>query len=92
MSKANNPTVAQRERWLRIAELGCIICGGVPAIHHCETGMGRRKNHDRVLGLCFDHHQGHQGVHTLGRRKWESIYGTEQELMAKVSIVLNEIH
>jgi hypothetical protein len=84
MKKSNNPSKSQRERWSKLADLGCIICGSPPSIHHCETGMGRRKDHDRVLPLCYEHHQGSMGIHTLGRKKWESIYGTEQELMDKL--------
>ena len=79
-----NPTKKQKERWERLRASGCIICGLPPAIHHCETGMGGRKDHDKVLPLCHFHHQGEQGIHKLGRRVWQEIYGTEQELMLKL--------
>lgn len=88
MAKA--PTKAQRMKWDLIANLGCIIpgCWHAPCIHHCETGAGGRKNHDRVLPLCYDHHQGVQGIHKLSRRVWEKLFGTEQELMATVERML----
>jgi len=79
MAKA--PNKAQRARWEKMREYGCMICGAPAAIHHCETGMGGRKNHDKVIPLCHHHHQGEQGIHTLGRKKWQATYGTEQALM-----------
>jgi hypothetical protein len=81
-------TKKQRSRWEIIRALGCIAtrhdipCGRQAAIHHCETGMGGRKNHDKVIPLCHFHHQGEQGIHTIGRKAWQEKYRTEQELMA----------
>jgi len=84
MSK--QPTKAQRERWARIAELGCVICGSNQTeIHHALTGAGGRKNHDLVLPLCYNHHRGSHGIHTLGRKRWVYHYGTEKELLDKLS-------
>lgn len=82
---ASPPTKGQRERWSRIVELGCAVegCPNPPAIHHCGTGMGGRKDHDRVLGLCHLHHQGKLGVHTMSRRVWQARFGTEDDLMAR---------
>lgn len=63
------PTKSQRARWERIRELGCSVCLMPAAIHHCETGGGGRKDHDKVAALCYIHHQGERGIHTLGRKK-----------------------
>lgn len=84
------PTKAQRARWAKILEFGCIIifCKRKPSIHHCGTSMGCKKDHDKVLPLCYFHHQGKQGLHTLGRRAWERIFGTEEELMEKLKKML----
>jgi len=88
--KNNAPTKAQRERWSRIIKLGCIVegCPHKPSIHHALTGAGGRKNHDKVLPLCYDHHQGDKGIHTLSRRVWEPIYGSEESLLARVDELL----
>jgi len=76
------PTKAQREAWALAAEKGCVICGNSQVqIHHAETGAGGRKNHDKFLVLCYLHHQGQLGIHTLGRKKWQAMFGSEQELM-----------
>jgi hypothetical protein len=87
MAKA--PTKAQRARWDKMREHGCMICGGMAAIHHCETGMGGRKNHDKVIPLCHYHHQGEQGIHSMARRPWQETYGTEQELMARINKIID---
>jgi len=83
-----SPTKQQKLRWDKIASLGCIICGSPACIHHASTGGGGRKNHDIVLPLCRLHHQGALGIHTLGRKAWARIYGTEQELLEKLEEML----
>lgn len=68
--------------------LGCMVCGSAPEIHHCHTGGGGRKDHDKVIGLCWMHHRGPQGIHFMGRKKWQPIYGAEQELLDKLESML----
>jgi len=84
MAKA--ATAKQRARWERLRELGCSVCKAfMPEIHHAKTGMGGRKNHDLVFALCHFHHRGVKGIHTIGRKVWQEIYGTEDEHLAKVA-------
>lgn len=78
-------TKAERAHMAKVRDLNCILCGGIAAVHHCETGRGGRKNHMKVLPLCYAHHQGWDGIHTLGRKAWQAKHGTEQELMQKVA-------
>jgi hypothetical protein len=87
------PTALQKRRFARVAEIGCIICGGIAEIHHCGTAMGRRKNHDLVIPLCHSHHRsGGYGVAIhAGKKAWEEIYGTEQELLEKVSKMVDNV-
>jgi len=82
------PTKTQRDRWRRIAEIGCLICAQPAEIHHCLTGAGGRKNHDKVIGLCYLHHRGKQGIHFMGRKAWARICGTEQELLDKIDLMV----
>lgn len=86
-------TPKQKQRAANIVAFGCAIdgCQNEPMIHHCETGGGGRRDHNKIIGLCHWHHQGEQGIHTLSRRIWEPIYGTEQELMKKVAGWLGEL-
>lgn len=83
------PTKQQREKWRRIGEIGCMICGAQPELHHCFTGAGGRKNHDHVIPLCWTHHRSPQaGIHGMGRKAWQKKYGTEQELLDKLDLML----
>lgn len=82
--RSNKPTEAQRERWERIRSLGCIVCGVMAEIHHCFTGAGGRKNHDKVIPLCHYHHRGGAGIHSIGRKTWQELFGKEQELIEVV--------
>jgi len=51
------PTAAQKRRWSKVVELGCLICDGPAEIHHClhDCGMSQR-DHDQVAPLCPGHH------------------------------------
>lgn len=91
MSK--QPTKEEREYWAKLADLGCIVngCRRRASIHHCGTGAGGRKNHSKVIPLCHKHHQGDEGIHTIGRKLWQIIYGTEEYLMNKAREMINEI-
>lgn len=45
----------------------CFVCGRYGTeIHHCIYGNANRKLSERyglVVGLCYNHHRGNQGVH-----------------------------
>ena len=85
-TKGNKPTQAQYARFERIRELGCSVCGKPnPEVHHAETGGGGRKDHNKVFALCVMHHRSSsEGLHGMGRKAWEAIYGTEQEHLERV--------
>jgi hypothetical protein len=87
--KSNQPTAKQRKAWEEIRKLGCSVCGeSNPQIHHCFTGGGGRKDHDKIIPLCEYHHVGAMGIHTLGRKKWQAEYGSEEELLIKAERLL----
>ncbi len=68
-SPLGEPGIAQRLRWDRIRDVGCLACrlryprmGSVPCeIHHLTVG-GRhgapRLGHEHTIGLCTWHHRG----------------------------------
>lgn len=76
-----------------VAGLGCVVCrnngsGPTPAaIHHIRfgQGMGQRASDYLVIPLCHMHHQhGGKGVAIhAGQREFESLYGTELDLLAQ---------
>jgi len=92
---AKPATKAQRIRWEKIRLLGCIIhwCGRPALIHHCGTNAGGRKDHDKVIPLCHEHHarESHVGIHRMGHRAWEERFGTEEFHMDIVKELLGEI-
>lgn len=81
-------TPAQRHMQ-RVRELGCVVCDrqgnpGTPAAaHHIREGAGGgQKSGDYLtIPLCHFHHQGEEGIHTLGTRLWQSRYWGELDLL-----------
>ena len=87
---ANSPTAKQLRKWNELVAQGCIACridgrGYVPAtIHHCGPTCGKR-DHDRVIGLCAEHHLYQFAVEGVPNREKNPIefaarYGTDDEL------------
>ena len=83
-------TASEKKHMSRVAALGCIICGRAATIHHCGTYMGGGRNHLRVIGLCWEHHLGPMGIDgkKMGKRKWEEIFGTEEDLLEQLKAEL----
>lgn len=85
-TKQTGKTKEDRKYLDRVASLGCIICGAPACIHHIREGQGmsQRASDRDVLPLCHNHHQGKEGIHTLGTRTWQKKFGTELELLERV--------
>jgi hypothetical protein len=82
----------EEKAWLsKVAALGCCVCKAPANVHHIRTGMGMGQRNDtyHTLPLCHFHHQGAQGIHTLGTKAWQAKYGSETDLLAKVIEALN---
>ncbi len=70
----------------RVAGLCCIACRALrladdtPAeVHHIKTGQGRKRANDfDTMPLCFIHHRGPLGIHTLGLRAWQAFIGFDE--------------
>jgi len=89
MAKKKQATKAEKDHMGTVAALGCISCGADAEIHHLP-GQGVRASHYETIGLCPTHHRnGNIGtaVHS-GRRSFEANFGTERELLAKVTRML----
>ena len=69
---------------------GKVIGKAAPSeAHHCGTGMGRRKDHAKVIPVCQDCHISRPGGECLlSRREWEREYGTEDYHLQKTEIFL----
>ncbi len=84
------PTKLEKQHMDRVARIPCLVCSDWPvAVHHAKTGAGGRKNHMLVLPLCYTHHQGREGIHTLGRKAWQAMFGTEDEMLERVKKLLD---
>jgi hypothetical protein len=81
-------TKVEKEKYRKIAELGCSLCrhlqlGETPAeLHHIRRGNIPRAQAP-VIGLCTYHHRGsNTSIHGMGRKRFEREYAiTEKELL-----------
>jgi hypothetical protein len=86
-------TKSEKEKYRKIAELGCSLCRhqgneGTPAeLHHI-----RRNNIPRsqapVIPLCTYHHRGGGGVHFLGHKRFTREHGISQEQLLEQTLEL----
>lgn len=93
-AKARPSNKAELEHWERVKKLACIVgpegCNyrGLPVTrHHCGTGGGGRKNHMKVIPLCWEHHLGAKGIDgkRMSKRDWQLEYGQEDILLLRVA-------
>ena len=78
-------------RLAAVRGMACAVCGRMPCeAHHIDTGMGRRKDHQKTIPLCLEHHRGESGINggRIGRKVWQARYGTEKELLAQTNELL----
>lgn len=76
----------------RVREIGCIVCKHIhesyfpcQALHHVESVRDGLSEY-AVVPLCYDHHQGPEGVHGLRRRVFEMRYKlTDVDMLALVA-------
>lgn len=93
-------TRAEQQHLDAVQSLGCIACmilgyEDTPAcIHHVRRGqgMGQRASHFEVLPLCPWHHQDGPAGEAFHEAPtlWQTAFGTEDELLAKVARMLRE--
>lgn len=84
------PTKPEKTHMALVKNMPCVICGIKPVdVHHAGTGMGGRRDHMKVLPLCKNHHQGKEGIHTLGRKIWREKFGTEDYFLKLIEDKLN---
>ena len=80
------------------AELKCAVCEafgfvqiGPTYAHHTICGRySQEKTPDReAIGLCWDHHQGPQGIHT-DKAAWVRQFGSDRDYIAATLDKLGE--
>jgi hypothetical protein len=80
-------------RLAAVAQLPCCICGARPVhVHHCISGRySQRKAPDSMtIPLCWNHHQGPEGIHA-DKRAWEARWGPDTGFLAKVNRLLERM-
>ena len=85
-------TAAERKHIGRVKTLPCACCGRgfTSSAHHIREGQGmsQRASNWLVISLCYDSHQGPQGVH--GDKSLMRIYKTDElDMLAKTIEMLN---
>jgi RecA-dependent nuclease len=79
----------------RVAAVGCVICRRLHGIytpcqvHHVAEGSGLRSDFS-VAGLCELHHTGSSGLHTLGTKRFCSLYRIPGETEYGLLVMVNE--
>ncbi len=89
------------KRFDSLANYGCCVCRVVhhaysPACIHHLTGIkyratGKKANDEHSIPLCHRHHQGEDGIHTLGMRVWEERFGKQEVYLEMVNEYLDEL-
>ncbi len=64
-----------------VASQGCCICGNLANVHHIREA-GEPRNDFKTIPLCYDHHQGANGIHHLGKTEWRKRFGHEIYFLA----------
>jgi hypothetical protein len=76
-------TKKEREHLNRVVSLGCVICNKNSNVHHIRI-LGEPRDHFKTIPLCYNHHQGREGIHTKGKKEWRKIYGHELDMLDKI--------
>lgn len=72
----------------KVADLGCLVCGGPAEIHHprFSAGMSQRAPHWFAVPLCPIHHRFGafgQAIHN-GQQEFEKNHMSEQDMLCEV--------
>ena len=82
-------TATEKKHLARVAQMNCVVCEQIgfvtpcQQVHHVRARHGwGRTSHMAVIPLCWEHHQGKTGVHSMGREQFAEMYGkSEIEMM-----------
>ena len=79
----------RKARFESLSEYGCIICMRPSEIHHLigykYSSLSKKADDSNTIPLCVEHHRGQQGIHHMGMRVWEEVYGTQEQLLIRVN-------
>jgi hypothetical protein len=77
-------TKAEHDHLNLVASHPCMVCNNQNVnVHHIRES-GEPRNHFKSIPLCYDHHQGPNGIHTLGKKEFYKRYGHEIKMLKKL--------
>jgi hypothetical protein len=82
-TKKKSRSISEKDHLNWVASQGCIICGSEACVHHIRI-MGEPRDDFKSIPLCWHHHQGPEGIHTLGKYAWRKTYGHELDMLKKL--------
>lgn len=81
-------TKAEKAHKAALASIGCMPCrkhmgiiDGPVELHHLRTGGWGKGDYRTLIPLCYEHHRGSVGIHTLGTKAWAERFGEQQEFL-----------
>ena len=80
----------------RVRALPCAICGAIPSEAHHPKGLefcgkGQKAKDHEAFPLCPKcHRTGPNAFHAIGKRAWESLYGSQRDHAEWTRRVLGE--
>lgn len=79
----DTPETIAHKNW--VASQPCMIpgCFAVPCVHHIRIN-GEPRDHFKTIPLCYNHHQGPEGIHFLGKYVWRQKYGHELGMFSEL--------
>ena len=83
----------------KLVTLGCMVCRRLYGItdspvqlHHFRSGGWGRGDYTTLIPLCYPHHLGKDGIHTLGTKFWEKQMGfTQKDLLLETQKEMNDV-
>ena len=83
---------AELQHKAKLADMACLICeriygqhpGGHVELHHLRTGGWGKGNYTTLIPLCYFHHLGAEGIHTLGTKAWERHFDVSQKDLLEI--------
>lgn len=78
------PTKIEKQHMALVASIPCCVCGAMPVnVHHIRTGqgIGMKASSFETIPLCYNHHQGKEGIHAIGTKTWQKKYGSELDFL-----------
>ena len=86
----------RKARFNNLSEVGCCICRRPTEIHHLigvkYSGMGQKAPDEKTIPLCVEHHRGKHGIHQIGMKEWEQLYGTQEYWLEIIDIYMEQRH